>query len=61
MRFCVRVIPVCSIDVPALSGAVSVLKYCVTEQILATSHRKIILILPDDGRVATETCRSHSE
>jgi len=61
MRLCVRVIPVCSVDVPAVSGVVSVLKYCVKEQILATSYRKIILILPDDGRVATETCRIHSE
>jgi len=29
MRLHVRVIPVCSVDVPAVIGVVSVLKYCV--------------------------------
>jgi len=33
----------------------------ITEQILAISYRENILILPDDGHVVTETCRSHSE
>jgi len=74
MRLCVHVIPVCSVKVPAAHGRnfnganrnnmnIHTTYACrhITEQILATSYRKIILIFPDDGRVATETCRSHSE
>ena len=32
LRLCVHVIPVCPVDIPAVSGVVSVLKYCVWER-----------------------------
>jgi len=73
MHLYVYVIPVCSVDVPAVNSVVSVLTYCVCNcgacmqsyRILCSygcsSYRKNILILPDDGHVVTKTCRSHSE